>query len=177
MSFTVQAPQPNFRSRMYSTVTASLQGRSTDSMRVFNPRAGQFRLLDRIQTALASSIWRGDMGPNLQRLFPDETYAWFLRCSPDGKSIHFTSWSGNVSRLMRAQKLLEKFLIVGRYSPDGAHVTALADDGNGIYQAVLMDAPTAARSGREQKSSSLERRRPRHPHVEAKPKAEGAKLR
>jgi len=41
-------------------------------------------------------------------------------------------------------KLLEKFLIAGRYTPDGTHITAPADDGDGIYQVLLMGPRTAA---------------------------------
>jgi eukaryotic-like serine/threonine-protein kinase len=75
----------------------------------------------------------------------------FADCSPDGKWIIYTSTSEKGDRLMKIpvtgssppESLLEKFAVIGRYSPDGKQIALLTvEDRNYDVKLAVMDAQT-----------------------------------
>ena len=96
------------------------------------------------------SLWRVDItGRNLQPIL-NTSDASFPDCSPDGKWITYTQETSKGSRLMRVptgggspESLLERPLVIGRYSPNGKQIGILMDeDGNGTYKVAVADAET-----------------------------------
>jgi eukaryotic-like serine/threonine-protein kinase len=100
--------------------------------------AGHLLVLNRSTRKGESTVWRADStGGNLVQLTkgPDDD---FPDCSPDGKSLIYTSQADNKLPLVKVpisggspQILLKDGAVLGRYSPDGSRIGILYDEGEG----------------------------------------------
>jgi serine/threonine protein kinase/Tol biopolymer transport system component len=111
---------------------------------------GKFFVFSRSVNTGGISVWRADAdGGNLKQLSNGPVDMWPV-CSPDGKSIFYTSVVGDQPRLMRGDvdggtpmKLSDSTLMFNAVSPDGRFLASLYQVGAGKPpQLVVIDVAT-----------------------------------
>jgi Tol biopolymer transport system component len=112
---------------------------------------GSFLLLTRY-TGAATTIGRVDITGRNSRQLTEGDYDNFADCSPDGKWIIYSPISDKgwrrltkipVSGSSAPENLLEKFVVIGRYSPDGKQIALLTgEDSDFNAKLAIMDAQT-----------------------------------